>query len=92
MTNRIMALPSPWRETDRQSPCPICHRAGCLVAADSYGPFAAICRYTPSSRPIDKLGYVHVIDAHTLYWSGGAMPMHGGLPLWMYAIRHAEAS
>jgi len=48
---------SPWTLTVGH-PCPVCHRAGCLVSSLT-NPSAAICSRTVSPEPIGDLGWLH---------------------------------
>ena len=53
-------LPAPWTRTTKTNPCPICHRAGCLVPSPT-NPAAVICARTESPKPIGTAGYLHVL-------------------------------
>jgi hypothetical protein len=47
--------PIPWTPTTRRHPCPICHRAGCLVAL----PDAVVCARVASAVQVAGLGHLH---------------------------------
>jgi hypothetical protein len=54
--------------TTKRHACPVCHRAGCLLA-DEQGTVAAVCRHVESGKPIGKLGCLHLVVDRGPVWS-----------------------
>jgi len=50
--------PAPWIRTTKGHPCPLCHRAGCLLSSATE-PEAVVCRRKASARPIRTAGWLH---------------------------------
>ena len=62
------APPKPWTRTTKARPCPVCHRAGCLLSAPT-DPAAVVCATTESAEPIGTWGFLHILRTDGPAWS-----------------------